>query len=345
MKKIFLLPIILMSIIMSAQTARVQFIHNSPDELTEAIDLYFGNQKILDSMLFRSASSYLDVNANTNLIVAVQSPQLPDTSASLFRDTLQFDADSTYIVVISGLISSTPYDSLKPFELAVHKSREIATTSGKTDVILYNGSPDAPPLVINEITQSLGAIVTDLNYGEFSDYVELDPVDHILDVVNAREQDLMATYLAPLDSWSLADSAMVILVSGFVDTVQNLPGDTLSAVDAPLFGLWAALPGGGPMMELPVISGLELEEQLTALAQVYPVPADNHLTILKSGKMTGAIEVSIVNLNGQAVFSTDVLDPFDQQYRLDVSHLDSGFYILMMENESGPVFSRKILIR
>ncbi len=345
MKKIILVLFIAIGPYLFGQTARVQFIHNSPDVLTEEVDVYFDNQKVLDSMEFRSATPYMNVNANTDIVIAVQSPGLPDTSSSLFRDTLQFKADSTYVVVMAGLISLVPYDSLQPFELDVHKGREQSAASGKVDVMFYHGNTDGPQLTINETTQPISGLVSQLKYSSFTGYIPLDPIDYELDVVNVATQQLLATYLAPFNTLNLADSAIVVMVSGLIDTAQGLPGDSASAIQAPLFGLWAALPGGGPLVELPALSGIGLaEKRIDPIFQIYPIPAGEYLYIDYPAKSPFSGEVEVFDLAGRLILSSSVQIEDSQTVKLDVSSLSRGEYILKWKQKGHIGYTSKILI-
>src|ERR1043166_4534834 len=50
---------------LNAQTARLQFIHNSADPAFDTLDVYIDNQK-LDDLMFRQASSLLFIGGGTH---------------------------------------------------------------------------------------------------------------------------------------------------------------------------------------------------------------------------------------------------------------------------------------
>lgn len=56
----------------------------------------------------------------------------------------------------------------------------------------------------------------------------------------------MARYLAPLQTLNLSGSALTVLASGFLNPAPNING--------PLFGLFVALPTGGELIPLPIVS-------------------------------------------------------------------------------------------
>ena len=329
MKKITLLFALMSQ--MHAQTARLQIIHNSPDHTIKALDVYFGNQKVVDSISFRNATAYRDVPANTPIIMALQSPALPDTSASLFRDTVRFDADSTYTLIISGLISSIPYDSIKPLDLAVHKSREVSRVSGNVDLLFYHGSTDAPGITIDELTGPTVNFLPLLRYGAFSSYLE---------VANQNYEFRVANF----NTIGLADSAVVIVTSGLIDTSQSLPGDTNSTVYAPLFGLFMALPGGGPLIELPAKSGIGIDELDSQDILLYPNPANNTLEISFPTAIDGEIEIEILNMRGKPMLDTMVYNHSNEVHKIRVSSLSPGYYLLKAKADGNWIYTAKILI-
>lgn len=326
------------------QTARVQIIHNSPDHIFEALDVYFGNQKMVDSLPFRHATAYMDVPANSPQVIAVQSPGLNDTVASLLRSTLTFDDDSSYVLIISGLLSTQPYDSLKPFELLSQTSREQVKTAGNVEAMFFHGGTDASGLVVNELTGNIQSFIPLLSYGQFTGYKSLAPQNYEFELVSNGIQQQLATYFANFSTLGLADSAIVVLASGMVDTSQSNPGDTNTSVDAPLFGLYAALSGGGPLVELPVKTGIGLDELNFNAVTAYPIPANNFMNLRLPGTVEGMVEFEILDMVGQPVMDFEVLNRKGELHRIDISAIKAGQYILNAKTQSNQSFSRRIVI-
>ena len=69
MNKIFTILIALFAAVVStsAQTARVQVIHNAADPLAAVVDVYINDELALDDFAFRSATPFIDLPANTGL--------------------------------------------------------------------------------------------------------------------------------------------------------------------------------------------------------------------------------------------------------------------------------------
>ncbi len=69
----------------TAQTARVQVIHNAADPAADSVDIYLNSTRILDNFKFRSASSFIDAPAGTPITIGVapwNSMNVSDTIAS-----------------------------------------------------------------------------------------------------------------------------------------------------------------------------------------------------------------------------------------------------------------------
>jgi len=141
----------------------------------------------------------------------------------------------TYIAVASGTLDSSI--SLEVFEGA----REAAAVAGNTDVLVHHGSPDAPTVdVVNQ--DGGGILVDDISYPEFQGYLELPTDNYLLDITTADNSTKVAGYQAYLAELGLADAAVTVFASGFLNPAENQ--------DGPAFGLWVSLATGGALIEL-----------------------------------------------------------------------------------------------
>lgn len=343
MKKITtLIALFMFSVAGFSQTAKVQIIHNSGDELLKRIDVYQNTSLMADSLQFRYATPFMDVPANAPVVFTVQSPSLPDTSNALHHDTLMLDADSSYVLITSGIISNTSfYDSLKPFKLALHRARSQATGQGDVDVLFYNGASEAPELTIDEALTPIPMLIDSLPYGQFSPYLSLSPADYVFDVIDGRTKKLLARYSAPFSTLGLADSAMVILSSGFLDTLKSNPGDT-SERRVAKFGLYAALPAGGPLYRLPVLSDLSIRGLHLTDFKVYPNPVRGILNIEAGSRLTG---ITITDMGGREVKRLQPAQVAKGLVQIETSSLRAGIYLLRMEDGDGKVAVQQIAIK
>jgi len=94
-----------------------------------------------------------------------------------------------------------------------------------------------------EVGVGAGTIVDDIAYGSFSGYLELPTADYRLQVRDQSGTTTVAEYLAPLSTLGLNGYAAVAVASGFLDPASNNNG--------PAFGIYVALPSGGPLVALP----------------------------------------------------------------------------------------------
>jgi hypothetical protein len=233
------------SINVTLPTARVQVVHNSPDPAAEVVDVYLNGDLLLDDFAFRTATPFIDAPANTPITLDIAPGTSADVSESLFTVSPTLAADETYIVVASGVLDPTLFDdsvnaiafSLEVFEGA----REAAAVAGNTDLLVQHGSPDAPTVdVVNQ--DGGGVLVDDISYPEFQGYLELPTADYLIDITSADNTTKVAGYQAFLAELGLADAAVTVFASGFLDPSANQ--------DGPAFGLWVSLATGGPLVEL-----------------------------------------------------------------------------------------------
>ncbi len=72
MKTIILsITALLMSSLVWSQTARVQVVHNSPDDAATTVDVYLNGLMLLDDFAFRTASPFIDAPAGIELAIDI----------------------------------------------------------------------------------------------------------------------------------------------------------------------------------------------------------------------------------------------------------------------------------
>ncbi len=227
-----------------AQTAEVQIIHNSPDAAASAVDVWVNNTKALPNLEFRNATPFLQLPAGSTFELRIQPANSSDTTNPLLYEEVLLNSNDKYVAVANGFVSQTGYSNTPPLAIDVYQmGRTESANVGETDVLVYHGSPDAPTVDVAETSVPAGTIVDDISYGEFQGYLELGNADYTLQIQDQTGAVTVREYMAPLQTLGLADSAMVVLASGFFDPSMNS--------DGPAFGLFAALPSGGQLIELP----------------------------------------------------------------------------------------------
>jgi hypothetical protein len=227
----------------TAQTAKVQVIHNCADAAASQVDVYVNGALTLDDFAFRTSTPFLDLPAGVNINVGIA----PGNSASVNDTITSFNYNlmdgSNYVLVASGIVSPSGYNPAPAFNLEVFAlGRLTATNPANTDVLIMHGATDAPTV---DVKVPLGAtLVNDLSYPSFSaNYLELPTANYNVQVRNAAGTDVVAEYQAPLAALNLQGQALVVVASGFLNPANNSNG--------PAFGLWAAPAAGGPLVQLP----------------------------------------------------------------------------------------------
>ncbi|PLX15926.1 MAG: hypothetical protein C0599_16060, partial [Salinivirgaceae bacterium] len=224
--------------------AQVQIIHNSADAAAEMVDVYLNGALVKDDFMFRTSTPFLTVPAEEEIVVGIA----PSTSTSV-NDTIAAFAytltqNEKYIIVANGIVSGSGYDPAEAFDLYVFPmARDMASTSGNTDVLVFHGSTDAPTVDIYETAVVGGELINDLMYGDFFGYAELATNDYVLEVRDETGATTVAAYQAPLATLGLDDAAITVVASGFLNPANNSDGEA--------FGLWVSLAAGGDLVELP----------------------------------------------------------------------------------------------
>lgn len=324
-------------------TANVQIIHNSPDILAGQVDIWVNTQKALSNVAFRTATSYLPLPANADFTVSILPGGSSDTAGAVYKESYNLMRDSAYLIVATGLIDPSNYSVNEPFELVEFPARQSARVAGNTDVLVYHGAPDAPAVDVNERTVPVTGLIDSLVYGDFVGYLPLVTADYELEIAANSDQSVVAVYSAPLSTLNLQDSSLVVLASGFLDTVQ---GGTGNPINAPEFGLWVALPGGGNLIPLPVISGLgdQEGEKLEDIA-VYPNPASGFLNIINPTSDAGVLEIEVMSMNGVSFISERWQAESGSTYTLQIDTLPQGLYLVRLTDENQNQYLEKVLVR
>ncbi|MFM8374152.1 MAG: DUF4397 domain-containing protein, partial [Bacteroidota bacterium] len=96
--------ILLASVSSVAQTARVQIIHNSPEPV---VDIYAGNDLLLDNFAFRTATPFIDVPAGVQINIGVAGENSTSSADAIANFPVEFEAGRTYVVVAGGVVGNT----------------------------------------------------------------------------------------------------------------------------------------------------------------------------------------------------------------------------------------------
>lgn len=332
MKKVLpILAIALFAISSIAQTARVQVIHNSADAAAATVDVYVNADLALDNFAFRTATPFIDLPAGVEIQLSVAPGNSTGVGDALLTVPVTLTANEKYIVIADGIVSPTGYNPAPPLTLQVFAmAREAASNPDNVDVLVHHGSSDAPTVDVVETGVGAGTIVDDISYTEFQGYLELPTADYIIEVRDATGTVGVAAYQAPLATLGLDGAAITVLASGFLDPSQNSNG--------PGFGLFAASPLGGSLLELPS-APLGVSEFDSSAFAVYPNPATDRLNISASGMDLSQYSVAVTDMLGRQVLKSEI----DIDNAINVNNLSEGIYNLTILKNNKIVANKKFV--
>jgi hypothetical protein len=315
-------------------TSRVQIVHNSAS--APAVDVFVNGGKVVPGLDFRKATPFVTLDAGVPLTVALKGASAStDTSNPAFRQTYELAGDEKYTLVATGLLSTTGYAPnpngiATGFDITILPgAREIASTaatSNNTDVRVLHACTDAP--FVDVRVQGGPTLVNNAGFRNFTPYLGAPNVNLNLEVTDSAQAGVVATFLAPLESFP--DSAMVVMASGFLTPSANQNG--------PAFGLLAVLPSGTAVLLSTVSSVSEFKNG--ASFEAFPNPGQNQIRFrLPEGHMAAKAEA--ISVQGQRI----PLGLSAAEGKLDVSVLKSGMYVLNIQTQSGNVLQAKVQIQ
>ena len=311
--------------------ASVQVIHNAADLAADTVDVWIssaptGKIKLLNKFAFRTASPFVSAPAGTPLRVVVTPKNSTDTLVKVKGFTFNLKADEKYILIANGIASTsgyTPSAAVAPFNLHVFTpAQQAASVSANTDVLVYHGATDAPTVSIKSGTNTL---IPSISYSEYNSagYLKLPTADYPISVVAGSTT--VATYAAPLQTLGLGNKAITVLASGFLNPAVNSNGKA--------FGLWAALPTGGPLVELSVLTGIRDINVKKENIRLYPNPTSNNVFIELNSNVNEVTSLRIYDSKGaivkesleQLVFGKNTIE-------LNLVGLEKGVYFVQSVN-------------
>lgn len=303
-----------------AAPARVQIIHNAADPAAALVQISLNDGAlVLDSVAFRDATPFFDAPSGIPIKVEVNTPDGMTNIATFNYDSLA--SGSTYVIIANGVATPSSFTAnpdMKSIDFNLYiydMGQEMATNSGKADLLFFHGATDAP--TVDVIANGSVTLSNDLSYGDFDGYVSVDPLDYTVAVTDASGSTTLFNYSAPLTT--AAGGAAVVFASGFVDDSQ---GES--------FKVYVAL-ADGTTFPLPEVTGID-ELAFKKALQLYPNPASNNLNVSYSLDEATNMSYQVVNTLGQTVEAKDLgrAEAGNGNLSLDVSNLNSGLYRILL---------------
>lgn len=225
-----------------AQTAQVQFIHNSPDAQIETVDVYLNDVLLWDDLSFHHATPYLEVVSDEPVVFGIAPSSSMSAAEATWSSSQTFASNVRAVVVLNGVAAASGYTPLQPLMLSVFNGAFIeAAQAGQVDLLMAHGTTDLPQV---QWTWNGNTLQTPIPYGQFgAAYFSLDEADYLLEMRDISN-NLIDQFELNLTNFGIAGTAVVAVLSGFNQPANNFMGMEL--------GLWLALPEGGLMLECPL---------------------------------------------------------------------------------------------
>lgn len=290
--------------------ANVQFIHNAQ---ADAVDIYYGSERILEGVAFREASGFIELPAFPGLDIGIALAGSQDVSEAFYTIEPNFQNLENYIVFAYGVPGSFNPDFLFGLNI-IDQVRLEASGENTVDAFLYHGAPELVGVDLNSEQGDL--IFRDIRYNEFSDYASLSSSDQFLDFIASGTGLLLGTYLAPFEEYN--NQSLVIFASDMTG------GD-------PPFEPWVALTDG---TTFPLEFVVSTNDPLSEVAmEVFPNPVVNTALVdLTLDRPMSHLLMELVDMKGRLVHSrkVDFLPMGKHTLELTMDHLPGGAYMLRL---------------
>jgi Domain of unknown function (DUF4397)/Secretion system C-terminal sorting domain len=194
------------TVLLQAQTARVQIIHNSP---TPTVDIYAGATRLVDDFAFGTATPFIDVPAGSTIPIGVALGNSTSSAQALATFPTRFEAGRTYVVIATGIVGGTPAFELKVFDMGLERTANPANVG----ILFFHGSPDAPTV---DVVSGGQPIINDVSYGQFQGILQVPANNNYrLSVTPGNNNSsVVATYEINPAFWQ--GRTLVIVASGFL---------------------------------------------------------------------------------------------------------------------------------
>jgi hypothetical protein len=235
-----------------SSTARIQFVHNSPDYIIDTVDVWANDVKIVNDLPFRKATAMLNIAQGTYDITVTKKFSI-DTSAAvtLFKQSSYLvESGKTYLAFINGVVDTTQYATNpsgidRSFKIVASNSYKEGGTPGQVELSFANGTPDAPALDLNEIgLPGLNKIGNDIAYGMVSPSLSLGAGNTLFNVTSADSTIFKAAY--KLNTTAFSGRTGVVFTSGVNEAIGN-------PTPAKSFGLYVLF-SEGSVVELSMLN-------------------------------------------------------------------------------------------
>jgi len=299
---------------LSLAKASLLFAHISPDTNVRVVDVYVDQTKKASNVTYLQARKINGISSGLEHKIKVYHADDTSASAMLIDTTVSLTRDITYSTLLSGA-GSASLPQTRPFELSMTETRTNSLFGSTTDILFFNGVPEAATLSIKETSVLHSFLESELPYAQFGAYTSLPTADYHVDFIANNDSTFVRLELG-LEKLDLLGEAVTIAATGFMDTAGT---SGLSSAN-----LWLIPNAGGQLIQMDILTGLEA--WTPSDLKLFPNPVSDYffLNTLTPGKL------SVFNTQGQLVFNTTV------QYgtnHIDIQPLKPGLYVIDLNGE------------
>ena len=321
-----------------AGNGKIQFINNAPDSSFINADFYIGDSLLADNLKFRGATSFIDYPYDTTLTIKVV-PKENAASYTLTLENANFDLDSTYVIIASGLGDPSGYDvhpegyntSAKINFFTIPSISNI--NEDTVSLFFFHGGTDLADVQIKP-SLSLPLIDT-LRYNELSTQKNMEAVTYSMDVRSVGGSVLLSTFKLKTDS--IGGQNLVVFLSGFLAPGTNKNGPNLSA--------FAAFEDG-KVFELANITLVKNNISPVKELKIFPNPANAFVQIGFFAEKGMVLQTKLIDIQG------NILDELPYSFyptgknrvSFDLNNYSSGIYFVQISDMNGQVKTAQLII-
>ena len=321
------------------EKAKVQVLHNCADPIADSVDIYINGALALDNFPFRTATPFIELTAGFPNIVHIAPKTSTSIANAVWDETYTLDANTNYVLTASGVIGSgfaaNPNGKSTGFEVLVKASAQTqALVSTNFDFFAIHGSTDAP--AVDVVANGALTVINNFFYGDQTGYIPVPAANYTLAVKDSGSTTTVAEYVADLTT--LNGKSGVVLASGFLTPSANNNG--------PAFGLYVALPAGGPFVALPVVTSIN-DDKANAELSIYPNPSNGTLFINTTIEQSENMSLLVTDATGAVVkqLANGTTMAGKQTLAVDMNDLSNGMYIVRLTTAGNTITKKFNLVK
>ncbi len=329
----------------------VQIIHNSPDPAAAVVDIYIDDVQVLDDVMFKQASPFVDEFGQPVILVAPTSlveVKSADGSTVVYSETLALSMGLPTLIEVIGLVDPESFDPNPDgrdtgLDLIVYEGYKPAADNPiSAELMAVHAIPDlgAVDIVVRLQIDQPGVgipLFTGLQYGDTAPYIVLTPSNATLDLVESGTTNVIRSWAARFG---------LVVGAGVVGNAAGLVNPPLPEVGITLFGAIAT----GFVFELNPTSTTAVGDMPGTtfdLGTNYPNPFNPSTTIPFSLLRDQAVSLKVYDLRGRLVdvLVDGELASGDYAVPFHAEGLSSGRYVYELRTPVGSQMGTMMLVK